>query len=305
MNIGLQTLTRLFQYKSLLGLFFFLSISHAAETGGGVKMTTAEPTLQRILQTQKIRLGVRQTLKPYSFMENGKPTGYVVEICQHVVERLQQKKKLPKLDVEYVPIELTNRFEKIKKGEIDLACDAVNINQKVANEVAPSYIVHLSGVRILVPEKSAIMHFGDLREKKVAVCKECSHRTKLEQLDKNFVLHLKQVPMKDSLDAYKEVEAGRVDAAAVGHGSASAALRGQSKERPLRFLDGFLSVEEIAIGLPPGEPEFKKLFNQELASFMVEGEIKKVFLNWFDSKDMNAYMREIFSYPSGFVQAVR
>jgi polar amino acid transport system substrate-binding protein len=55
------------------------------------------------------------------------------------------------------------------------------------------------------------------------------------------------------------------------------------KDRPgkLRQLDGSLARAEIAIGLPPGDPDFTRVLNLFVEQLNASGDNARLFKQWF------------------------
>ena len=99
-----------------------LVMSAAALTS--LSATAAGPTIDtmaRIKETRTITLGVRETSRPFSFVNEQKQgQGYTVELCLAAVDEIKKERKLPELKVEYVVVSGADRIPKLQKGDIDL-----------------------------------------------------------------------------------------------------------------------------------------------------------------------------------------
>src|SRR5215831_973385 len=68
-------------------------------------------TLKKIKDSGTIAIGYREQSLPFSFKgDDGKPTGYSIDLCQRIVTGIQQQLKLSKLDVKWVPVTPENRI---------------------------------------------------------------------------------------------------------------------------------------------------------------------------------------------------
>ena len=85
-------------------------------------------TLDRIKETGTLKLGYRLDAAPLSFQaEDGNPAGYTPMICAELAQGILTVLQIPNLDVEFVPVGMQDRFEKVAAGEIDLLCGASSI----------------------------------------------------------------------------------------------------------------------------------------------------------------------------------
>jgi glutamate/aspartate transport system substrate-binding protein len=95
---------------------------------------SASGTLARIKETRSINIGVRESSRPFSYLnEQKQPTGYSVELCQAAVEDIKKTLKLPELKVNYKVVQAAERIPKLIAGEIDMECGSTT-NTKARQE---------------------------------------------------------------------------------------------------------------------------------------------------------------------------
>ncbi|MEM1277754.1 MAG: amino acid ABC transporter substrate-binding protein [Pseudomonadota bacterium] len=79
--------------------------------------------LERIVDRETIRLGVRMSSAPFSYKdENGQPAGLAVSLCQRVAQAIKQEYKLKELTIEYVYVNSKSRFSAIDEEVVDMHC---------------------------------------------------------------------------------------------------------------------------------------------------------------------------------------
>ena len=111
---------------------------------GSIEASAAEkifdtPTLDRIAQTGKIRIGYGSTA-PFSFLNaDGQVIGYSIDLCRAVVEKLKQRLKVQSIDVEFVPRTPSNRVQLLNNGAMDIECNASTNTAERRKSVAFSY----------------------------------------------------------------------------------------------------------------------------------------------------------------------
>src|ERR1043165_6985453 len=109
-------------------------------------------TMARIKETRTITLGVRETSRPFSFVNEQKQgQGYTVELCLAAVDEIKKELKLPELKVEYVVVSGADRIPKLQKGDIDLECGSTTNTKARQEQVDFSYTVFVAGMRVLLP----------------------------------------------------------------------------------------------------------------------------------------------------------
>ncbi|KAF1008435.1 MAG: Glutamate/aspartate import solute-binding protein [Pseudomonas fluorescens] len=79
-------------------------------------------TLGKIASSKTITLGYRDASVPFSYIGDGsgKPMGYSVELANRIVEHIQQKTGVPKLNVKYNLVTSQTRIPLVQNGTVDL-----------------------------------------------------------------------------------------------------------------------------------------------------------------------------------------
>ena len=85
-------------------------------------------TLDRIKSEATIHLGFRSGAAPFSFKErNGIVRGYSVELCTRIVAAIQKQLGLPKLAVDWTPLDASDRLDAVASGKVDIECGTTTI----------------------------------------------------------------------------------------------------------------------------------------------------------------------------------
>src|SRR5262245_47106560 len=83
---------------------------------------TTDKALQRIRDTKTVTIAYRTDAPPFASEEKGQPVGYSVDLCKRIAASLEQQLKLPSLAVKWVPVNVQNRLDVVRKGEADMEC---------------------------------------------------------------------------------------------------------------------------------------------------------------------------------------
>jgi len=120
--------------------------------------TAAEAqTLDRIRAASAIKLGYEVDARPFSFKnESGTAEGYAVGLCTKVADQVKSELGLPKLTVEWVPVELDQRFQAVIDGSIDLLCGADTVTLARRKDVSFSVSIFPSGTGAVVNSNSPL-----------------------------------------------------------------------------------------------------------------------------------------------------
>lgn len=89
---------------------------------GAASTAVAAGVLDKARDSGKLTFGYRADARPFAYTDDGKPAGYSVALCQKVADAVKAELKLPKLQIEFVPVTATSRFELLQQGKIDLSC---------------------------------------------------------------------------------------------------------------------------------------------------------------------------------------
>lgn len=118
-------------------------------------MTTASAenstnTLERILDTGKLRIGYRTDSAPFSYRdETGNAAGYTVELCGAIVAAIRGAAPAAEMEVEYIAI-TGDRFQELEDGRVDLLCAGDTVTLGRRETVSFSIPVFFSGVGALL-----------------------------------------------------------------------------------------------------------------------------------------------------------
>jgi ABC-type amino acid transport substrate-binding protein len=135
----------------------------------------------------------------------------------------------------------------------------------------------------------------DLAGKKIAVIGGTSNEKAVSA--KNEMLKATLVQVKDRDEAIAALESGRVDAFA----SDKLLLAGTQFKNPqsLTMLPDNLSVEPYAVVLPRGDWELRLAVNTALAEIYRNGDVDKIFRQWFGQYGLTPGLLNSAAYMLG------
>jgi glutamate/aspartate transport system substrate-binding protein len=266
------------------------------------------PVLQHIQQSGVIRLAHRESSVPFSFLVDGKPVGYAVDLCLKAADAVRTALRLPALRVEWVPVTPANRIDYIAQGKADLECGSTTNNRERREKVAFTIPHYIAGSRMIVKSASGIHKWNDLRGRTVVSTTGTTPLVVLRKLDESAVLQMKIIEAKDHAEAFAMVEAGKADAFIMDD-VLLYGLRAASKDPSAYTVTGdMLTVEPYAIMLSKQDPEFKKVVDKALVAAIYDQDTQKLYKKWFQSPipprqttldiPMSYLLRDSFKYPS-------
>lgn len=116
---------------------------------------SAQAVLNEIRATGELRVGIQQDAIPFGYRDSQRNLqGYCLAFVQLLREQLREQLNLSILPVvEIVPTTVTNRFELVRDGRIQLECGPNTIRTDLEG-VAFSQPFFLTGIRLLVPREN-------------------------------------------------------------------------------------------------------------------------------------------------------
>jgi glutamate/aspartate transport system substrate-binding protein len=126
-------------------------------------------TLERIQKTKTLSIGHRESAIPISFIDSEGPKGYAVDICRAIAKQLQTTVRIPKIELRYVKVDGTSRFEKIQNGEIDLECGTTTNTLSRQQRANFSYTILQIASRAVIRQDSKAADWQDLAANRVGV----------------------------------------------------------------------------------------------------------------------------------------
>jgi ABC-type amino acid transport substrate-binding protein len=244
---------------------------------------SAEDTLQRIRDTQKIRLGYFEGSAPFSFTGSDKaPQGYSVDLCQRVAEAIQHQLGLHRIRIVWVPLGLKDRIEAVRTGRIDIECGTTTWSFTRQKLVDFSLITFIDGASLLVANDSGIKRLADVEGKRVAVIRGTTTERALVAALAKYKIKAEVIPIDKRERGIGLLKEGGADAFASDRFLLFNLLKTTESQRPLRLIDEDFSVEPYALALPRNDPEFRLAVNRGLADLFRSGEINQVYARWLE-----------------------
>lgn len=269
------------------------------------------PTLTKIKQTGSVTLGYREASIPFSYLgKDQKPTGFSLDLCSEVVDKIKADLKLDKLDIKLQPVDSSNRIPLIQNGTIDMECGATSSSVARLKQVSFSVAIFVSSARWLTKVSSGIHDVKGLDGKTVVVT-QGSNAT-------NFAFGIKTkggtfniIQGKDHGESMLTLQSGRT-VAFMEDDILLASLKARTPNPDaFAFLPETYALVPYGLMLPKGDTEFKALTDGVLKGMMASGAFTKLYAKWFESPippngdnlkfPMSDALKERVAYPSDSV----
>lgn len=241
-------------------------------------------TLRKIKETRLISVGYRDGSIPFSYLDGRQnPVGYSMDICGLVVEEIKHRLNLDDLQVQLTPVNSATRIPMVANNTVDLECGTTTNTLEREKHVAFSVTTFVAMSRLASRRSSNVSGLDDLRGKTVVSTAGTTSIAKLLELNQASGLRMNIIAGKDHAQSFHLMETGRAVAFAMDdvllYGMVATAA-----DPSLFVVSGeALSVEPYAVGLPKGDPEFKKLVDETIIQLFRSGRINAIYRKWFDS----------------------
>lgn len=268
----------------------------------------SSPVIHRIQQTGVIRIAHRESSVPFSFMADGKPVGYAVDLCLKAADAVRAQLKMPQLRVEWVPVTPATRIPAIVDGKADLECGSTTNNRERREQVAFTIPHYIAGSRMLVKSDSGIRRWSDLRGKTVVSTTGTTPLAMIRKMDESGAMGWKVLEAKDHAEAFAMVESGRADAFVMDDVLLFGLRANAKNPASLAVTGDLLTIEPYAIMLSKQDAEFKKIVDKALVNAIYDQETQKLYRKWFQQPipphgitldiPMSYLLRDSFKFPS-------
>jgi len=294
----------------------FAVLAAAMGVALNVDAAPGSPVLENLVQTQRIRLGFRDSSIPFSYVgTQGEPLGFSVDLCKRVVDALAQDLKLKQATIDWVPITSATRISAIKTGRIDMECGSTTNTVDRRKDVAFTVPHYVAGVRILSRADAPLSTPMELEGKTVSTNKGSTAADMLAAFNGQLRQPIKLLLFATSAESFGAVRDGRADAWL--HDDIQLVGQRALAPNPAQYVvsSAHLSVEPLAVMLPRGDAELKAAVDRHVRSLMRSGEIHKLYAKWFEQPiaptgvilrlPMNFLTRDIYRNPSDYVPDLR
>ena len=221
-------------------------------------------------QDNVLRVGTDATFPPMEFVENGKRTGFDIELVEAMAKAMGKQ-------VEWVDID----FKGLIPGLISQALRHGRVGHLHHRRAQEGGRLHRPLLRGRPGghgqgRQHAIKKLSDLDGKKVTV----QVGTKSVGYLQEHFPKVQRVEVEKNQEMFNLVDIGRADAAVTGKPAAFQYVRTRGG---LRVLDEQLTTEEYGMALRKDTPELTKAVNAALAKLKADGTYAAIVKKWFSN----------------------
>ncbi|MDB5779912.1 MAG: amino acid transporter substrate-binding protein family [Polaromonas sp.] len=221
-------------------------------------------------QDNVLRVGTDATFPPMEFVENGKRTGFDVELVEALAKSMGKQ-------VEWVDIDFKGLIPGLMSKRFDMAVSAIYITDERKKVVDFTNSYYAGGLVVMTKESNTTLKkLTDLDGKKVSV----QVGTKSVSYLQEHHPKVQRVEVEKNQEMFNLVDIGRADAAVTGKPAAFQYLRTRSG---MRVLEEQLTTEEYGMALRKETPELTKAINAALTKLKADGTYAAIVKKWFSN----------------------
>ena len=234
-------------------------------------------TIERITNNNEIRFGFRTDAAPLSYVnDQGRPFGLSPLICDQVAQAVAKKLDLKDLNVQFIPVDSKDRFDKVASGEIDILCGAATITLSRREIVDFSIPTFVDGTSILLPiEAEGTM--SALAGKKVGMRSSTTTEASVQNTFDAAGIDARMVRFASHPDGIKALRDGKIDAYFADQSILlvnyiAAGLKGKFK-----LSQEILTIEKQGLAIARGDDDFRLIVDTILSEMYARGTMEEIF----------------------------
>lgn len=222
-------------------------------------------------QDNVLRVGTDATFPPMEYVENGKRTGFDIELVEALAKAMGKQ-------VEWVDIDFKGLIPGLISKRFDMAVSAIYITDERKKVVDFTDSYYAGGLVVMVKDNNtSIKKIADLDGKKVSVqvgTKSVGYLTEKHP-------KVQRIEVEKNQEMFNLVDIGRADAAVTGKPAAFQYVRTRGG---MRVLEEQLTTEEYGMAIRKDTPELTKAVNAALTKIKADGSYAALIKKWFPAK---------------------
>lgn len=267
-------------------------------------LLAAASTLERVRSSNSITLGFLPDAAPFSSQEGDQVSGYAIDLCLKVVDRLKTSLALPDLQVRYQPLGEADKFAAVSSGRVDILCSPSPESLVARKTVSFSVPVYTAGLAVMVrddapaslvkvlngeaahsgPTWRATLNQGLARHTYVTIAGGVTEDW-IRQRQRLLGVVATLVTVDDFDAGVRLVAEGKADAFFAARTVLQHyRLKSQYRER-LRVLERIFDYAPVAMALERGDEDFRLLVDTALSELYRSDELAQVYARYLGAPD--------------------
>lgn len=270
----------------------------------------AEGALDRLRNTGVFVIAHRESAPPFSYMADGEPAGYSIDICRSIASVAARSLGLKNWQVKFKQVTATNRFEMIERGEVDLECAATSNTAERRKRVSFTIPHFIAAAQMMVRKDDPFDRIEDLDGRAVTAVRGT---TNLQSLQRQAAMKGVKIDVKAAVDrneAIRWLADKKVDAVAMDD-VALFMVMAETAPNSFRVVGKPMAIEPYSIAFQKDDAALKKVADEELRRLIRSGELEQLYDKWFKKPiapggiqlgmPMSHLLRDYMRFPTDFV----
>ncbi|WP_343596120.1 amino acid ABC transporter substrate-binding protein [Acinetobacter sp.] len=241
----------------------------------------AADTLAKIQKTGTIVIGHRTSSQPISYVVNGHPVGYAIDICNDVATEIKKELHLPNLRIVYKAVTPTDRFALLKSGQIDMECGTSTHSVLRNNEVDFSTNYYMAEIRMAVKKTSNIKDIDDLDNRRVVTTAGVIADKYLKRTVRGHDLNVHKLYGRDHAESFSLLATGKADAFVGADSTLAGLIATSGHPQDYKIVGEVLSTDPYAILLPNNDSKMKAVADKVVTNLWRSGKMDQLYKKWF------------------------
>ncbi|MBT9263814.1 amino acid ABC transporter substrate-binding protein [Pseudomonas sp. MG-9] len=112
-------------------------------------------TLERIRTSNTFTLGYLPDFAPFSYQGADKASGYAIDLCLKIAEKVKSELALPALKIQYQPVSLNDEINAVNSGQVDILCTPTPPTLARRKQVSYSVPIYTAGLSAVVRQDAS------------------------------------------------------------------------------------------------------------------------------------------------------
>lgn len=243
-----------------------------------------QPTLERIKETGKIRIGYGITA-PFAFTtSDGEVIGYSIDICRLLADKLKQRLNMSSIEVVLVPRTPSNRVQLLNNGDMDIECNASTNTAERRKSVRFAISHFYSATRYVSLTKNNLHTVLDLKGRSVSVALGTVNVNDINEANRVNKLNVSVVPVDSLQAAFDMVTDGCVSAFAMDEVLLRTMIaRAKDPAEYSISSERLTDLQPFGFMMRLNDRDFASAVNEALAEIYRSPEMPILYSRWFES----------------------
>jgi glutamate/aspartate transport system substrate-binding protein len=244
----------------------------------------ASQILDKIKQVGKITFGYREASIPFAYLgADQKPTGLSLDLCAAVADKIKVMLQRLELEIEYVPVNASNRIPLLQNSTIDVECGSTTNTAERQKQVAFSVATYVASPRWLVSASSQLMEPKGLDGQTIVITQGSLNFGVAKKLLDDQKLNVTIVQAKDHAESLLMLGTGRATAWFEDDILVAGLVANASDPKAFRMLAATYAPSYYGLVTRREDPEFKAVVDAAIKEKMASGEFGRLYAKWFES----------------------